>query len=114
MAASFVHEIAVDLPLALSLPVTLGTIVIHALALVGIVCFIRHQHRLGRTGIRFWTDVLSYRPQRSWQGWPISLKLFLWAMVFVLCDEFSQFAPAIYNSPMLYTTLGYGDVTMSS
>lgn len=41
MVASSVHEIAVGLPLALSLPVTLGKIVIHALALVRIVYFIR-------------------------------------------------------------------------
>ena len=42
------------------------------------------------------------------------VEIFLWAMVFMLCDEFSQFAQAIYNSPMLYTTLGDSDVTMSS
>ena len=57
MAASSTHEVAVALPLMVSLVMTLATIVIEAIALVGILGFIRHHHRLGRTGVWFWQDV---------------------------------------------------------
>ena len=38
----------------------------------------------------------------------------LWALVFVLCGEFPDFAAAVYHSAENYTTLGYGDVVMSA
>jgi hypothetical protein len=34
--------------------------------------------------------------------------------VFELCGEFTDFGAALYHSAMNYTTLGYGDVVMSS
>ena len=37
-----------------------------------------------------------------------------WAGVFDLCREFPNFAPAFYHSAVNYTSLGYGDVVMSS
>lgn len=114
MASSSRHEIALGLPLVISLLVTLGTILIHALALVAIIYFIRRQLRLRRTGIRFWQDVTIVSAATLLAGLAHLAEIFLWAVVFVLCGEFSQLAPAVYNSAMLYTTLGYGDVTMSS
>jgi hypothetical protein len=36
-----------------------------------------------------------------------------WALVFVRCGEFRDFAAAFYSSAENYTTLGYGDVVMS-
>ena len=71
MAPSFVHEIAVGLPLALSLPVTLGTIVIHALALVGSSISFATNIDSGAPESDFWADVLSYRPQRSCRVGPL-------------------------------------------
>lgn len=37
----------------------------------------------------------------------------VWAMVFMLSGEFSEFALAFYHSAVNYTTLGYGDIVMS-
>jgi hypothetical protein len=38
----------------------------------------------------------------------------VWAMVFVLIGEFGEYAVALYHSAVNYTTLGYGDIVMSS
>ncbi len=51
MTASSTEDIAIGVPSMISLVTILGTIVIHALALIVIVHFVRRQHRLGRTGI---------------------------------------------------------------
>jgi hypothetical protein len=37
-----------------------------------------------------------------------------WAALFVICGEFSDFATAYYHSAVNYTSLGYGDIIMSS
>jgi hypothetical protein len=37
----------------------------------------------------------------------------VWALMFVLCGEFRDYAAAFYRSAVNYTTLGYGDVIMS-
>ena len=57
MGTHSTHQIAVVLPITIALMMIASTMVIHSLALVGIVDFIRRQRRLGRTGVRFWQDV---------------------------------------------------------
>ena len=38
----------------------------------------------------------------------------LWALLFVLLEEFQQFSEAFYHSAVNFATLGYGDVVMSA
>ncbi len=92
----------------------LVTILIHALALVGIFYFVRREHLLRRTGVRFWRDVAIVSGATLLAGVAHLAEVIIWAFVFVLCGEFSRFAPAVYNSASLYTTLGYGDAVLSS
>jgi len=113
MAASSTSNIAVCLPLTISLVTILGTIVIHGFAVVIIVRFIRRQHLLGRTGVRFWGDVAIVSGVTLIAGAAHMLEIMIWAVVFAVCGEFTQLAPAFYNSAMLYTTSGYGDAVMS-
>ena len=37
----------------------------------------------------------------------------LWAWLFCLCGEFSEFEAAYYHSAVNYSSLGYGDIVMS-
>src|SRR5262245_17398384 len=37
----------------------------------------------------------------------------LWALLFCLCGQFTEFEAAFYHSSMNYSTLGYGDIVMS-
>lgn len=114
MDSSRANDVAIGLPLVISLVTLLGTIVIHALALLGILHFIRRQHLLRRTGVRFWRDVAIVSGAILLAGVAHLVDVFIWALVFVLCGEFSRLAPAFYSSATLYTTLGYGDAVMSS
>jgi hypothetical protein len=41
------------------------------------------------------------------------VEMALWAVLFVICGEFSDFATAFYHSAVNYTSLGYGDIIMS-
>ncbi len=113
MDSSRANDVAIGLPLVISLVTILGTIVIHALALLGIFHFVRCQHLLRRTGVRFWRDVAIVSGATLLAGVAHLVDVFIWAVVFVLCGEFRRLAPAFYSSATLYTTLGYGDAVMS-
>lgn len=113
MAALSAQDVAIGLPLVISLVTILSTIVIHALALLGIVHFVRRQHRLGHAGVRFWRDVVIVAGATFLVLMAHLVEIAIWATVFVSCGEFAQFAGAFYHSAMNYTTLGYGDVVMT-
>ena len=107
------QDVAIGLPLMVSLITILGTIVIHALAVIVIVHFIRRQHRLGRAGVRFWQDVAIVCTATLLAGAAHLSEISIWALLFVFCGEFARFAAAFYHSATNYTTLGYGDVVMT-
>jgi hypothetical protein len=113
MDSSRAIDVAIGLPLLISLVTILGTIVIHALPLLGIIHFVRRQHQLGLTGARFWRDVGIVASATLLALTAHLVEITIWASVFVFCGEFAQFAGAFYHSAMNYTTLGYGDVVMT-
>ena len=107
------HQVAVLIPLGAAAIAVACTIIIRALAVIATVNFIRHERSLGRLGAGFLIDL-------SIVGLTISIELAahlieiaIWAVLFVVCGEFSQFASAYYHSAVNYTTLGYGDVIMT-
>jgi Ion channel len=114
MAAPSAQDVAIGLPLMVSLMTILGTIVIHALAVLVIFHFIRRQHQLGLTGVRFWRDVGIVASATLLALTAHLVEITIWALVFVFCGEFARFAGAFYHSATNYTTLGYGDVIMTS
>jgi len=106
--------IAVLLPLAMGVGTTVCTIFVHALALITIVHFVRHERRLGRAGVRFSRDVTIVAAATLLALAAHLVEITAWAVVFALCGEFLDFAAAFYHSAVNYTTLGYGDVVMSA
>ncbi|WP_367372989.1 ion channel [Pseudomonas lini] len=42
------------------------------------------------------------------------VQIAIWATLFMLLDEFDEFAIALYHSAVNFATLGYGDIVMSS
>ncbi|RON17865.1 potassium channel family protein [Pseudomonas frederiksbergensis] len=42
------------------------------------------------------------------------VQIAIWATLFMLLNEFDQFATALYHSAVNFATLGYGDIIMSS
>ncbi|MGA8056731.1 MAG: ion channel [Candidatus Binataceae bacterium] len=108
------NGIDVLLPLAIGTAMTLVTIFIHALALTTIIHFVRRERRLGYAGVHFWNDVTIVAAATSIALAAHLIEMAAWALVFVRCGEFRDFAAALYSSAENYTTLGYGDVVMSA
>lgn len=105
------HDITrIFLPLAVSAIIVSFTIVIHALALVSIVRFVRREFQRGLAGVWFWKDVSIVSAVALVAFAAHLLEIGLWAQVFMLCGEFTSFASAFYLSAETYTTLGDGDV----
>src|SRR5271166_4177034 len=113
MDSSRANDVAIGLPLVISLVTILVTIVIHALAVLGIFYFVRREHLLRRTGVRFWRDVAIVSGATLLAGVAHLVEVTIWAFLFIFCGEFAQFSGAFYHSAMNYSTLGYGDVIMS-
>src|SRR5580700_6737465 len=107
-------RIAIYLPLAISVGTTFCTIIIHALALITVVHFVRREQRLGHAGIRFWRDLSIVSATILLALAAHLVEITSWAVVFIICGEFPQFATAYYHSAMNYTSLGYGDIVMSA
>lgn len=107
-------DIGVLLPLTVGIGTTVSTIFIHALALIAIVHFVRHERSLGRAGVRFLMDVTIVARATLLALTAHLSEMAAWALVFVRCGEFRDFAAAFYSSAENYSTLGYGDVVMSA
>jgi hypothetical protein len=113
MSPSSLQEVAILLPVVVFLLTTLATIVVHALALAAIACFVRSEHQFGRAGVQFWRDVAIVAGATLLVLLAHLVEITIWAVVLEYCGEFTRLATAFYHSAMNYTSLGYGDVVMS-
>jgi hypothetical protein len=106
-------EVDVLLPLAIGTATTLVTVFTHALALATIVHIVLREKRIGYTGTNFWKNVTIVAGATLIGLAAHLVEIALWALVFMRCGEFQDFATAFYGSAENYTTLGYGDLVMS-
>ena len=109
-----VHQVAILSPLVGGAVATLCTIFIHALALGITVNFFRRETRLGRAGMRYLIDLTIVVLVMSFAFVAHVIEIAVWGLLFMICGEFQDFAAAYYHSAVNYSTLGYGDVVMSS
>jgi len=101
------------LPLAVGLAAIIGTILIQGMALSALIDFVRKEKRLGHAGTNRWTDVWIVALTMSLTLAAHLIEIGLWAVLFVSCGEFSEFATAYYHSAVNFTTLGYGDLILT-
>jgi hypothetical protein len=111
--ASQIHQLPLLTPLAVGATAIIATILIHALALNASIILTRRQKRLGRLGKSFWIDVAIVAQALSFALVAHLVEIAFWAVLFVICGEFSSFGIAYYHSAVNYTTLGYGDLIMT-
>ena len=92
---------------------TLFTALVHSLIPPTIVAGIRHHFARGRAGVWFWdaTLVMFFILLTLVAHF---VEIALWALSFVLCGEFSNFAAALYFSGNTYTTLGDSTTVLSA
>jgi voltage-gated potassium channel Kch len=91
---------------------TLFTVLVHSLIPPMIVKGVRLHLAGRRAGIWFWDVVLVMNFTLLTLAAHF-VEIALWALSFVLCGEFSNFASAIYYSGNTYTTLGDSTTVLS-
>jgi hypothetical protein len=107
------HRVAILVPLAVGASAVVCTLLIHGLALLTTVSFVRHERRLGRAGAGIWINFAIVVVAMLLAFLAHLIEMALWAGLFVICGEFQEFGIAYYFSAVNYTTLGYGDLIMS-
>jgi len=106
-------QVAILTPLAVGIVAVLCTIVIHAAALGAAVDLVRRETRLGRAGASYGSDFVIVVTAIMVAFAAHLMEIALWALVFLICGEFTAFGTAFDHSAVNYTTLGYGNVVMS-
>ena len=106
------HRISVLAPLGLSLVALFCTIIIFLVPLRATVNLIRRERRRGHVGTP-WTDLGIFARVVFYASLTHLLEIAFWAVLFMICGEFSDFGTAFYHSAVNYTSLGYGDLIMS-
>ena len=102
------ERIAILLPLAVGAGAVTGTIFVHGVVLNATLNFVRRERRLGLAGVSFWIDLSIVARTMSLALVAHLMEMAVWAVLFVMCGEFSGFGTAYYNSAGNYTTLGSG------
>jgi Ion channel len=107
------HSIAFLIPGVVGVAAILCTIFIHAVPLSATIDFVRRERKLGHTGVSFWTDTGIVARAISYALAAHLAEIGFWAVLYMICGEFSDFSTAYYHSAVNYTSLGYGDIIMS-
>ena len=100
-------------PLLVGVATTFFTIIVHALVLNTIIGAVRRYVLRGSAGV-FLRDVTLVMNATLLALAGHFVEIALWALSFVLCGEFSNFAAALYYSAASYTTLGDGTIVISA
>ena len=101
-----VHQVAILIPLVVAASAVASTIIIRALAVIATVNFIRRERRLGRVGAGFLIDLSIVALVISFELVAHLIEIAIWAVLFLVCGEFSDFGNAYYHSAVNYTDLG--------
>jgi hypothetical protein len=108
------NGISLAMPLLVGVGTIFCTILIQGLVVVIIVNHVLRDLERGRVGARFSANLTLVASVTLLALGGHLIEMALWALVFLLCGEFPDFAAAFYHSGVNYTTLGYGDVVMSA
>jgi len=109
-----IPQFAILFPLVVCVGAVVCTIFVHALAIVATVNLFRYERRRGRAGAGALIDLAILMLVISFAFVAHLIEIALWATLLVLCGEFQEFGIAFYCSAVNYTTLGYGDVLLTS
>jgi len=108
------NPISLSGPVLVGVATTFGTILVHAVIVVTVVNQVRYDLQRGHMGASFFVNLMLVTSATLLALVAHLVEIGMWAVVFGLCGEFSDFAAAFYHSAVNYTTLGYGDVVMSA
>ncbi len=106
-------RLSICLPLAVSAATVFCTVIVHVLATISIVHFVRRARGLGIVEVRFRRDVLIVVSVVLVLFGAHLLEIAVWGGVLEMCGEFPAFGSAFYHSGGNFTTLGSGDAIIS-
>jgi len=106
-------HLAIVAPLIVGAAIIAATIFVHAVALAGVVRFVRHMEQIGAAGSGFFKNVGITSQVALLMFAAHLVEIAMWALVFLACGEFGNFAVAFYRSAGDYTTLGSGNLPAS-
>jgi len=109
-----ISRVAILIPMLVGSVAVVCTVLIHSMAILATLKFIRHENKLGRTGSSFSADFTIVSLTMFFALVAHLIEIGVWAVLFILCREFSGFGTAYYHSAVNFTTLGYGDLIMTS
>ncbi len=107
------REVAILTPVIIGIGATTCTIGVHSIAVGSTVRLVQRERHLGRMGSGFWIDFTIIVAVILFALSAHLIEIALWAVVFLLCGQFSHLGAAFYHSAVNYTILGYTDVVMS-
>jgi len=113
-AAAVGDRVAIWIPLAVGASAMVVTILVHTVAVTATIAVTRQAIRGGLASTGFWVDVAILAAAIFFTAGAHLVEIGVWAVVFIVCGEFSEFGVAYYHSAVNYTTLGYGDVIMTA
>ena len=105
------HHISVLAPLGVGV-IALVCTIIYLVPLGATVNLIRRERMRGHVGTP-WTALGIFARVVFYGSLTHLLEIAFWAVLFMVCGEFSDFGTAFYRSAVNYTSLGYGDLIMS-
>jgi len=108
------RRIAFLVPLSVGVVIIFCANMIHLLPVTAMVKLVRHEKRLGRIGTNIWIDMGNLMRIVLYACLAHFMEVALWAVLFIVCGEFRHFGTAFYHSAVNYTSLGYGDLIMTS
>src|SRR5215469_8211778 len=108
------QQFVIVLPLLVGVGAVLCTIFVHGLALAATVNFLRYETKLGRAGAGALIDLAIVALVISFAFVAHLIEIAFWAVLLLLCGEFQEFGTAYYHSAVNYTTLGYGDLVLTT
>jgi Ion channel len=106
------HHISVLAPLGAGMIALVCTILIYLVPLRATVNLVRRERRRGHVGTP-WTDLGIFAQVVLYTSLAHFLEIGFWAVLLMICGEFTDFGTAFYHSAVNYTSLGYGDLIMT-
>ena len=106
------HRIAILAPLGVGLAALVCTVSIYLLPLRATVNLVRRERSRGHVGTP-WTGLGIFARAVFYASLGHLLEMGFWAVLFMICGEFSDFGTAFYHSGVNYTSLGDGDLIMT-
>ncbi|WP_153111186.1 potassium channel family protein [Propionivibrio limicola] len=99
--------------LLIGLAVMVVCLLLQSVLLIAAVRYYRrHEHLPGKAS--FWSGVALVAGVMLLLVAGNMAQVAVWALLFVMLDEFQQFSDAFYHSAVNFATLGYGDIVMSA